>query len=83
MGWSGWNLNLPYWGLESTIKKEAEQEEKVKKKFKIDVEKAKKNGFTKRVPFTGAKSGKPKGEEGVDYIAIQRYDGKIQYYKKP
>ena len=83
MGWSGWNLNLPYWGLESTIKKEAEQEEKVKKKFKIDVEKAKKNGFTKRVPFTGAKSGKPKGEEGVDYVAIQRYDGKIQYYKKP
>jgi len=87
MGWSGWNLNLPYWGLESTIKQEEEKEEKLKEKFKSDVQKAKKNGFTKRVPFTGKNSwqeGIPKGlKEGEDYIGIKRYDGIIQYYKKP
>ena len=87
MGWSGWNLNLPYWGLESTIKQEEEKEEKLKEKFKSDVQKAKKSGFTKRVPFTGKNSwqeGIPKGlKEGEDYIAIKRYDGIIQYYKKP
>ena len=87
MGWSGWNVGLPYWGLESTIKKEAEQEAKFKEEFKVSVKKAKDNGFTKRVPFTGKnswKDGIPKGlKEGEDYVAIKRYDGIIQYYKKP
>ena len=87
MGWSGWNLGLPYWGLESTIKKEAEQEAKFKEEFKVSVKKAKDDGFTKRVPFTGKnswKDGIPKGlKEGEDYVAIKRYDGIIQYYKKP
>ena len=54
-----------------------------KEKFKEDVRKAKAMGFTKRVPFTGPKSGKPNGKLGVDYVAIERYDGLIQYYKKP
>ncbi len=87
MGWSGWNVGLPYWGLESTIKKEAEEKEKFMEKYKNDVRKFKNQGFTKRIPFTGKnalpKGGKPEGELGVDYIAIQRYDGKIQYYVKP
>mgnify|MGYP003673852454 CR=1 FL=1 len=83
LGWSGWNVGLPYWGRQSTIDQEAKDEEKLKTKFKNDVRKAKASGFTKRVPFTGPNSGKPKGELGVDYIAIERYDGKIQYYKKP
>ena len=87
LGWSGWNFGLPYWGRESTIKKEAEEEEKLKEKFKNDVRKAKAMGFTKRIPFTGKnswKNGIPKNlEKGVDYIAIERYDGIIQYYKKP
>ena len=87
MGWSGWNVGLPYWGLESTIKKEAEQEAKFKEEFKVSVKKAKDDGFTKRVPFTGKnswKDGIPKGlKEGKDYVAIKRYDGIIQYYKKP
>ena len=87
MGWSGWNVGLPYWGLESTIKKEAEEKEKFMEKYKNDVRKFKNQGFTKRIPFTGKnalpKGGKPEGELGVDYIAIQRYDGKIQYYIKP
>ena len=83
LGWSGWNFGLPYWGRQSTIDKEAKDEEKVKEKFKEDVRKAKAMGFTKRVPFTGPKSGKPNGKLGVDYVAIERYDGLIQYYKKP
>ena len=87
MGWSGWNVGLPYWGLESTIKKEAEEKEKFMEKYKNDVRKFKNQGFTKRIPFTGKNAlpegAKPKGELGVDYIAIQRYDGKIQYYIKP
>ena len=66
-----------------TIKREAEEEEKLKEKFKNDVRKFKNMGFTKRVPFTGPNSGKPKGELGVDYVAIERYDGVIQYYIKP
>tara|TARA_R100000734_G_C3319020_1_gene114049 strand:- start:719 stop:7654 length:6936 start_codon:yes stop_codon:yes gene_type:complete len=87
MGWSGWNLGLPYWGLESTIKQEAEEKEKFMEKYKNDVRKYKEQGFTKRIPFTGKNAlpegEKPKGKLGVDYVAIQRYDGKIQYYVKP
>ena len=89
LGWSGWNFGLPYWGRESTIEQEAANEEKVERKnLKLSVTKAKADGFTKRVPFTGKNSwseGKPKGLnlEGVDYVAIKRYDGIIQYYKKP
>ena len=87
LGWNGWNFGLPYWGRESTIKREEAEEERLKKRFKAQVEYAKSKGFTKRVPFTGKNSwsnGIPKGlKENVDYIAIERYDGIIQYYKKP
>ena len=83
LGWNGWNFGLPYWGRESTIQQELQDEETLKNKFKADVRKAKKDGFTKRVPFTGPNSGKPKGVLGVDYVQIERYDGMIQYYKKP
>jgi len=82
LGWSGWNFGLPYWGRESTIELEAANEEKLKEKFKEDIRKAKAKGFTKRVPLTGPNSGKPSGVLGVDYVAIKRYDGIIQYYKK-
>ena len=87
LGWNGWNFGLPYWGRESTIEQEAAEEERLKKRFKAQVKYAKSKGFTKRVPFTGKNSwqnGIPKGlKEGEDYIAIERYDGIIQYYKKP
>ena len=56
-------------------------------KYKNDVRKCKNQVFTKRIPFTGnnavTEGDKPKGKLGVDYIAIQRYDGKIQYSIKP
>ena len=83
LGWSGWNVGLPYWGRESTIKKEEAEDEKLKDKFKNDVRKFKNMGFTKRIPLTGPNSGKPSGKLGVDYIQIERPDGRIQYYKKP
>ena len=87
MGWNGWNFGLPYWGRESTIKQELADEQTLKQNFKIQVRSAKSKGFTKRVPFTGKNSwqnGIPKGlKEGEDYVAIERYDGIIQYYKKP
>jgi hypothetical protein len=87
MGWNGWNFGLPYWGRESTIQQELQDEETLKNNFKADVRKAKKDGFTKRVPFTGENSwseGVPKNLKlGKDYVQIERYDGMIQYYKKP
>jgi len=83
LGWSGWNLDLPYWGRESTIKKEEATEARIKEKYSIDVRRMKSIGFTKRVPLTGPNSGKPSGKLGVDYIQLERPDGKIQYYKKP
>jgi len=83
LGWSGWMFGQPYWGRQSTIDKEAKEEEKLKEKYKNDVRKFKNMGFTKRVPLSGPNSGKPSGELGVDYIAIERPDGVIQYYKKP
>ena len=83
LGWSGWNFGLPYWGRESTIRKEEAEEERLKVEFKKSVESAKKAGFTKRIPLTGPNAGKPKGLPNVDFVAIKRHDGIIQYYKKP
>ena len=83
LGWSGWNVGLPYWGRQSTIEREAAEDEKLKEKFSNDVRKVKEQGFTKRVPLTGPKAGKPSGVLGVDYVQIERPDGQIQYYKKP
>ena len=87
LGWSGWSLDLPYWGRESTTKREAEEDERLKEKYKLDVAKVKKQGFTKRVPFTGPnswKDGVPKNLKlGIDYVQLERPDGLIQYYKKP
>ena len=87
LGWSGWSMDLPYWGRESTTRKEAEEDERLKQKYKTDVARVKKQGFTKRVPFTGPnswKDGVPKDLKlGIDYVQLERPDGLIQYYKKP
>ena len=88
LGWSGWNLDLPYWGRESTIAREEAEDIKLKTKYGESIKKAKANGFTKRVPLTGPNSwsmeGIPKGLKlGIDYVQLERPDGKIQYYKKP
>merc|ERR1711981_847598 len=69
LGYSGWSLDLPYWGLESTIKIQ----------YKIDAKRLKSQGYT-RIPLTGPKSGKPKGKLGVDYIQVERPTGMIEYW---
>jgi len=82
LGYSGWSLGLPYWGLESTIQREAEQIEKVKQQYKIDAKRLKSQGYI-RVPLTGPKSGKPKGKLNVDYIQVERPTGVIEYWIIP
>ena len=82
LGYSGWSLGLPYWGLESTITREAEEEEKIQKQYKTDAKRLRDQGY-KRVPLTGPKSGKPKGELGVDYIQVERPTGILEYWIKP
>ncbi len=81
LGWSGWNFGQPYWGRQSTIDRENKEEEKLKAKYKEEVRKIKADGY-KKVPLTGPNSGKPSGKLGVDYVQIERPDGRIQYYKK-
>ena len=82
LGYSGWSLGLPYWGLESTIKREAAQEEKIKTQYKTDAKRLRSQGYI-RIPLTGPKSGKPKGKLGVDYIQVERPTGMIEYWLIP
>jgi hypothetical protein len=86
LGYSGWSLGLPYWGLESTIKREAEQEEKIQKQYKIDTKRLKNQGY-KRIPLTGKKSwadGIPKSMKlNRDYIQVERPTGMIEYWLIP
>jgi hypothetical protein len=82
LGYSGWSVGLPYWGLESTIKKEAEQEEKIKTQYKIDAKRLRSQGY-KRIPLTGPKSGEPKGKLNVDYIQVERPTGILEYWIMP
>ena len=82
MGWSGWNFGLPYWGRQSTIDREAKEDEKLKENHAKQVKEVKAKGFTKKIPLTGPNHYKPKGELGVDYMQVERPDGTIQYYVK-
>jgi hypothetical protein len=47
MGWDTWSVGLPYWGLQSTIRKEEAEAEKVKADFKADIRKLKADGYKK------------------------------------
>jgi len=78
-GYSGWELGLPYWGLQTTIDKEAEEDEAIKEKYKNDARKLKTQGF-KRVPMT---KGKPRGKLYEDYIQVPRPSGEIEYWLTP
>ena len=82
MGWSGWNFGLPYWGRQSTIDREAKEDEKLKENHAKQVKEVKAKGFTKKIPLTGPNHYKPKGKLGVDYMQVERPDGTIQYYVK-
>ena len=47
LGWDTWSVGLPYWGLQSTIKKEDEEKAKIKADYKADVRKIKGMGYKK------------------------------------
>ena len=82
MGWSGWQFGLPYWGRQSTVEKEAKEDEKIKINYQKSVKEVKAKGFTKKIPLSGPNHYKPTGELGVDYMQVERPDGTIQYYVK-
>ena len=82
LGWNGWNFGLPYWGRQSTIDREAKEDEKVKANYEKQVKEVKAKGFTKKIPLSGPNHYKPEGELGVDYMQVERPNGAIQYYVK-
>ena len=70
LGWDTWSVGLPYWGLESTIKREAEDRAKAKLQYKQDIKKLKAMGYKK-------------GEDnGPDVIEVEHFTGIIQYWSK-
>ena len=78
LGWDGWNLGLPYWGLQSTIKKEAKEKEKITTQYKNDIRKLKTQGYSK------ARSKKyVTGKLNVDYIQVENPNGTIEYWRTP
>jgi len=83
LGWSGWNFNLPYWGRQSTVEREAKEDANIKENYEKQVKEVKSKGFTKKIPMEGPNHYKPKGELGVDYMQVERPSGVIQYYVKP
>ena len=78
-GYSGWELGLPYWGLQTTIDKEEEEKENIKTKYKNEASKLKTKGY-KRIPMT---KGKPDGKLNVDFIQVARPTGDLEYWLMP
>jgi len=76
LGWSGWSLGLPYWGLQSTIKMEAEQKERLKATYKKDIQRLKAQGY-KKVMYRNLK-----GIDPDDIIELQSPAGTVVYYVK-
>ena len=79
LGWTGWNLDLPYWGRQSTVRREAEEDARLEAAYKREFGRLKRGGYRRR-PMT---KGKPKGKLGVDYIEVKRPNGKIEYWLTP
>ena len=78
-GYSGWELGLPYWGLQTTIDKEEAEDEAVKIKYKKQTTELKLKGY-KRIPMT---KGKPAGKLNIDFIKITRPTGNVEYWLIP
>ena len=76
LGWDTWSLGLPYWGLQSTIKKEDEEKAKLKASYKSDIRKIKGMGY-KKVMARVLKDYDPK-----DIIEMQSPAGTVVYYAK-
>jgi len=72
LGWDTWSLGLPYWGLQSTIRKEEAEAEKVKADFKTDVRKLKASGYKKTMT----------PEKYEDVVEMKSPYGTVMYYYK-
>merc|ERR1711923_626014 len=79
LGWTGWNLDLPYWGRQSTVRREAEEDAKLEADYKKEFARLKRKGY-RRIPMT---RGKPEGRYAIDYIEVRRPNGKIEYWSTP
>ena len=77
LGWDTWSVGLPYWGLESTIKREKGEREKAKDQYIVDRDRIKAQGFVK----SDSKE-KPEGELGKDYYALEKWTGTLEYWIK-
>jgi len=69
-------VGLPYWGLQSTIKKETEEKTKIKADYKNDIRKIKASGY-KKVMARVLKDYDPK-----DIIELRSPAGTVVYYAK-
>ncbi len=78
-GYSGWELGLPYWGLQTTIDNEENETEAIKVKYKEQASQLKTKGY-KRRPMT---KGVPDGKLNVDYIEVIRPTGDTEYWLIP
>jgi hypothetical protein len=76
LGWTGWSVGLPYWGLQSTIKREEEQREKLKADYKKDIQRLKAQGY-KKVMYRNLG-----GIDPDDIIELQSPAGTVVYYVK-
>jgi hypothetical protein len=76
LGWDTWSVGLPYWGLQSTIKKEDEEKAKIKASYKSDIRKMKASGY-KKVMARVLKDYDPK-----DIIELRSPAGTVVYYVK-
>jgi len=76
LGWSTWSVGLPYWGLQSTIKREDAEKEKIKANYKNDIRKIKASGY-KKVMYRNLKDFDPK-----NIIELQSPAGTVVYYVK-
>ena len=76
LGWSSWSVGLPYWGLQSTIKREEKAKEKAKNDYKYDIRKLKAQGY-KKVMYRNLKDFDPK-----DIVEMQSPAGTVVYYVK-
>ena len=72
MGWDTWSVGLPYWGLQSTIRKEEAEDEKIKANFKADVRKLKADGYKKTMT----------PEKFDNVVEMKSPYGTVMYYYK-
>ena len=72
MGWDTWSVNLPYWGLQSTIRKEEAEAEKIKADFKADIRKLKADGYKKTMT----------PEKFDNVVEMKSPYGTVMYYYK-